>query len=221
MPTPPDDENRYASRGGIKLAAALDRFGIDVAGLVCADLGCSVGGFTDCLLQRGAARVYAVDTAYGQLAWKLRQDPRVVVMERQNALHAAPPDAPDERCDLVVVDLGWTRQKLAVPAALRWLKPASPGCTPRVITLVKPHYESDPRKMGQGGRGRHGVLSEEEAEEVTRRVVAELPALGVAVEGVMRSPVAGGKGGNTEYLALLRQADGGGASSDPEAPAND
>lgn len=125
-------ESVFVSRAGEKLAAALDRFGVDVTGMVCADLGCNVGGFTDCLLQRGAERVYAVDTGYGALAWKLRQDERVVVMERTNALHL---DPPEEGVGLVTVDLSWTPQRYGVPAALRW----RPG---RVITLIKPHYEA-------------------------------------------------------------------------------
>lgn len=178
----------YVSRGGLKLAAALEAFGLDIRGWTCADLGCSVGGFTDCLLRHGAVRVFAVDTAYGQLAWTLRQDPRVAVMERTNALHLAPAAA---TCDLVVVDLGWTRQRLAIPAALRWLKP-DPAA--RIITLIKPHYES----------GRHR-LSDSEARSITRRVVeSELPGLGVAVLDCIRSPIPGGKGGNIGDLALLR-----------------
>lgn len=197
-----DEAAPYVSRGGHKLAAALDRFGIDVTGFVCADLGCSVGGFTDCLLQRGAARVYAVDTAYGQLAWKLRQDPRVVVMERQNALHAEPRS--DAAVELVVVDLGWTKLDKAVPAALRWLAATERA---RIVTLIKPHYETTEGTRGQAMKGkRHGVLSEDEAEAVTRRVVDELPKLGVVVEGWIRSPIEGGKGGNVEHLAVLRRA---------------
>jgi 23S rRNA (cytidine1920-2'-O)/16S rRNA (cytidine1409-2'-O)-methyltransferase len=117
---PADSDNPFVSRGGLKLRHALGEFGIDPAGLTCADLGCSTGGFTDCLLRAGAARVYAVDTAYGELAWSVRTDPRVRVMERTNALHAEPPEG---GVDLVVIDLGWTKQALAVPAALRWLKP--------------------------------------------------------------------------------------------------
>jgi len=195
QPDPP-----FVSRGGLKLDAAFDRFGrtlgLDPAGLVCADLGCSTGGFTDCLLRRGAARVYAVDTAYGELAWRLRQDPRVVVMERTSALHA---DAP-EPCGLVVIDLGWTRQARAIPAALRWL---TPGGTGRVVTLIKPHYES-PGALRGGKRGR---LTDDEALAVAQRVVAEdLPALGVRVLGWMVSPIRGGKGGNLEYLAVLAPA---------------
>ncbi|MCX5658878.1 MAG: TlyA family rRNA (cytidine-2'-O)-methyltransferase [Planctomycetota bacterium] len=113
----------FVSRGGLKIQAAIDAFALDLAGAVCADLGCNVGGFTDCMLQRGASRVFAVDTGYGGLAWKLRQDPRVTVLERTNALHFDPQSAPDfSGCDLVSLDLGWTRQALALPAAMRWLK---------------------------------------------------------------------------------------------------
>ena len=189
-------EPRYVGRGGLKLRHALTEFNLDPAGLTCADLGCNVGGFTDCLLRGGAARVYAVDTGYGMLAWTLRSDPRVVVMERTNALHAPPP----ERVDLVVIDLGWTPQRLAIPAALRWLQPAG-----RVFTLIKPHYEVAPSERNLLDSG---VLPEAEAERIARRTADSLPALGVRVIGVTRSPIAGGAGkgnraGNTEWLALL------------------
>lgn len=183
-----DPGHQYASRGGEKLAAALDTFDINPTGWTCADLGCCTGGFTDCLLQRGAARVYAVDTAYGQLAWKLRRDARVTVMERTNALHVEPP--PPGGVDLVVVDLGWTKQDKAVPAALRWLKPDG-----RVITLIKPHYES----------ARH-TLDDAEARAIADRVLADMPAMGVRVIGHILSPLRGEKGGNPEYLALLAPA---------------
>jgi 23S rRNA (cytidine1920-2'-O)/16S rRNA (cytidine1409-2'-O)-methyltransferase len=196
----PTDSHGFVSRGGPKLAAGLDALGIDPTGRVCADLGCSVGGFTDCLLQRGATRVFAVDTAYGQLAWKLRQDPRVVVLERHNALHIEPPA--DARCGLVVVDLGWTRQRLAVPAAMRWLSEEPEA---RIVTLIKPHYESDAAGNRSGRRPRHGVLSDEEAASVATAVLETMPTLGVIVTGSLVSPVAGGKGGNTEYLAALRR----------------
>ncbi len=188
----PEPASPYASRGGLKLEAALDAFRLDVTGFTCADLGCSVGGFTDCLLQRGAARVFAVDTAYGQLAWKLRQDPRVTVMERTNALHTDPPKEAAHDCDLVVIDLGWTKQDKAIPVALRWLKHAPEA---RVITLIKPHYES----------GQH-QMAEQEADAESQRVADEvLPTLGVEVLGLIRSPIRGGKGGNIEHLALLRR----------------
>ncbi len=186
--------NPFVSRGGLKLDAALDAFGLDVTGLTCADLGCNVGGFTDCLLQRGASHVIAIDTGYGTLAWKLRTDDRVTVMERTNAMHVDPTSAirdPRSTIDLAVVDLGWTRQRHAIPAALRW-GPA------HVITLIKPHYEADQR----------GILSDDQARRITHQVLDELPALGVAVRGHIRSPIRGGKSkgkaGNTEYLAWLQ-----------------
>jgi 23S rRNA (cytidine1920-2'-O)/16S rRNA (cytidine1409-2'-O)-methyltransferase len=187
----------YVSRGGVKLRHALDEFGVDVAGLVCADLGCSTGGFTDCLLQAGARHVYAVDTGYGVLAWKLRQDPRVTVIERANALHTRP----RERVDLVTIDLGWTPQRLCIPAALRWL--AEDG---RIITLIKPHYEAEKMEGAKVARG--GVLSEEEAARITDTVLGQMPELGVRVLGVTKSPILGSKGasrGNVEYLALVER----------------
>ena len=150
------EENcHYVSRGGIKLEAALTAFALQPNDWICADLGCNVGGFTDCLLQHGAAKVFAVDTGYGTLAWKLRQDKRVSVHERSNALYLDPATLLDAEkkpantaCDLVVIDLGWTRQNLAIPAALRWLRRDDVMKTQkaRIITLVKPHYESEEGK---------------------------------------------------------------------------
>lgn len=198
------DEADFVSRGGLKLQHALDAFRLDPAGLVCADLGCSTGGFTDCLLARGAARVFAVDTAYGQLAWRLRNHPDVTVMERRNALHVEPP----EPVDLVVVDLGWTRQDKAVPAALAWLKPSG-----RIVSLVKPHYEAPRARLRPGG-----VLEPADAERIALDVRDRLPALGVRVAGWTKSPVLGGavsgkrkrKGsGNPEWLVLLDPAEPG------------
>src|ERR1700726_4579177 len=110
---------RFVSRAGEKLEFALDAFGLDVRGFACADFGCNAGGFTDCLLQRGAAKVYAIDTGYGALDWKLRKDPRVAVMERTNAMHVTLP----EPVDLVTIDVAWTKQKNILPAARRVLKP--------------------------------------------------------------------------------------------------
>ena len=126
-----DAGTTFVSRAGAKLAHALDEFQLNVTGLRCADFGCNVGGFTDCMLQRGAAHVIAIDTGYGTLAWKLRQDPRVETRERTNALHAVPPVG---GVDLVVVDLAWTPQRLAIPVALTWLAPGG-----RIVSLVKPH----------------------------------------------------------------------------------
>lgn len=189
----------YVSRGGLKLRHALDTFHVDVTGLECADLGCSTGGFTDCLLQAGAKSVISVDTAYGQLAWKLRKDPRVTVRERENALHAVPPPG---GVDLVVIDLGWTPQKLLIPAAMKWLRDGG-----RIITLIKPHYElrAQGKELPTGG-----VLSETEAQAVTEDVVGAIPSLGVNVIGLTKSPILGSAGssakggkGNAEWLAVL------------------
>jgi 23S rRNA (cytidine1920-2'-O)/16S rRNA (cytidine1409-2'-O)-methyltransferase len=194
----PGEPPRFASRGGLKLQHALERFRVDPAGLTCADFGANVGGFTDCLIRAGAVRVYAVDTGYGNFAWALRNDPRVVVMERTNALHAAPP----EPADLIAIDLGWTPQKHAIPAALRWLKEGG-----RIITLIKPHYELGP---GERSLLRAGVLEEGDAERVAHRTAEQLPALGVRVLGLTQSPLLGGASkkshGNAEWLALLARA---------------
>jgi len=183
----------YVSRGGIKLEAALDAFDLDPTGWTCTDLGANVGGFTDCLLQCGAGRVFAVDTGYGTLAWKLRQDPRVTVMERSNALHVEPA-AP---CDLVVVDLGWTRQRYAIPAALRWLAPQARGSEGGIVTLIKPHYETE----------RRGILEDAEALAVRDRTLESMSQWGARVVDWIESPIRGGgrRGkGNREWLALLR-----------------
>lgn len=207
----------YVGRGGTKLEHGLRELGVSPAGLACADFGCSTGGFTDCLLRHGARRVYAVDTAYGVLAWTLRNDPRVVVLERTNCLHAAPPAelADAGGADLVVIDASWTPQRLVVPAALRWLRANGAG---RIVSLVKPHYEA--KALGvELPRG--GVLDEATALGVAERVRDEvLPALGVRVLGMVRSPVLGGAGkkragskggegtGNAEYLVLLAREGG-------------
>jgi len=195
-----DPDNPYVSRGGLKMRHALQTFGLDVTGLRCADLGCSTGGFTDCLLQHGAASVTCVDTAYGQLEWKLRSDPRVTTVERTNALHAEPPEG---GVDLVVIDLGWTPQRLAIPAALGWLSE-----TGRIISLIKPHYElSD-----QMGKAEHSdiVLDDNKALEITEHAIANITKLGLKLDGLTRSPILGGgkrskskSKGNPEWLALL------------------
>ncbi|RMH14334.1 MAG: methyltransferase domain-containing protein [Planctomycetota bacterium] len=197
------NESRYVSRGGLKLRCALDTFAIEPAGWTCVDLGCSTGGFTDCLLQAGAARVYAIDTGYGVLEWKLRNDERVVVMERSNALHVEPPAELVDAglADLTVIDLGWTRQRLALPAATRWTKPDG-----RIITLIKPHYEQETDQ-----RSRRGVLADEEAERIVREVCAQIGEMGFVVEGLVESPIRGGKGktsGNREWLALVSRNPG-------------
>jgi 23S rRNA (cytidine1920-2'-O)/16S rRNA (cytidine1409-2'-O)-methyltransferase len=193
-------EEAFVSRAGAKLAHALEAFKLDVAGLRCADFGCNVGGFTDCLLKRGAARVTAIDTGYGALAWTLRNDARVEVRERTNALHAEPPAG---GVDLVVVDLAWTPQRLAVPAALKWLAPGG-----RIVTLVKPHYELRDEEKAWLDRG---FLPHERVAGVVERVAGEMGALGAKVLGDVQSPLVGGKTsrrkgvpGNIEWLMLLQ-----------------
>jgi len=180
--------SRFVSRAGLKLDAALDAFHLDVAGMTCADLGCNAGGFVDCVLQRGAARVYAIDTGYGMLDWKLRKDPRVVVMERTNAMHATLP----EPVGLVTIDVAWTKQKHILPAGRRML--ADNGS---VISLIKPHYEADPAWLCRG------VLPAERVPEVVEAVKADIRLAGLEVIGTIISPIQGAKG-NTEILAYLR-----------------
>ena len=194
-----DAPQKFVSRAGAKLEHALEEFKLDVTGLRCADFGCNVGGFTDCLLQRGARHVTAIDTGYGALAWKLRQDPRVETRERTNALHA---EAPAGGVDLVVLDLAWTPQRLAIPAALKWLAPGG-----RIITLIKPHYELRDEEKAWLDRG---FLPHERVPGVVTRVEAEMPALGAKVMGSTQSPLVGGKTskkagvpGNIEWLTLL------------------
>jgi 23S rRNA (cytidine1920-2'-O)/16S rRNA (cytidine1409-2'-O)-methyltransferase len=192
----PSPERPFASRGGHKLEHALAAFGIDVANAVCADLGCSTGGFTDCLLRRGVARVYAVDTAFGVLDYRLRTDERVTVMERTNALHAELPDPVRERggVDLVTIDMSWTPQDKCIPAALRWLRDDAEAIG--VLTLIKPHYEaSGPLRERFGDRLVGGVLADDDAAAVLDATLATLPGLGVSVRGVERSPIRGGRGG--------------------------
>lgn len=182
----------YVSRGGYKLAKALDAFGIAPAGWVAADVGASTGGFTDCLLQRGAARVYAIDVGYGQLAWQLRQDARVIVMERTNARYL---EALPEPVQLVTIDASFISLRLLLPPSRRWL--TADG---QVIALVKPQFEAGAELVGKGGVVRDPA--------VHRQVLLGL--LGWAVEqgwrvaGLTCSPIKGPKG-NVEFLAWLAQ----------------
>jgi 23S rRNA (cytidine1920-2'-O)/16S rRNA (cytidine1409-2'-O)-methyltransferase len=199
-PRPDAETCPYVSRGGLKLRHALAAFNLNPSGLTCADLGCSTGGFTDCLLQAGATTVHAVDTAYGQFAWKLRKDPRVLLRERTNALHAPPPK---DGVDLVVVDLGWTPQSKLLPVARSWLRPAG-----RIISLIKPHYEA----AGVGiALPKGGILDDAIGAEITRRVLEALPSMGVKLLAHTPSPIRGGArgsskahgGGNLESLVFL------------------
>ncbi len=184
----------YVSRGGLKLERALDAFGIDPAGKVALDVGASTGGFTDLLLQRGAARVYAVDVGHGQLAWKLRTDPRVVVMERFNIRNVSRKQVP-EPVDLIVCDVSFIGLEKALPAALAL---AAPGAW--LASLIKPQFEVGKGQVGKGGIVRDPALHE----EVCRRIEAWVNGLpGWQVVGIVSSPIEGADG-NREFLLGAR-----------------
>jgi 23S rRNA (cytidine1920-2'-O)/16S rRNA (cytidine1409-2'-O)-methyltransferase len=189
----------FVSRAGRKLAAALDHFevdfpDIDPAGRVCLDVGASTGGFTDCLLQRGAARVYALDVGYGQLDLRLRNDPRVVVLDRINARNL-PAGALPETCGLITVDVSFISLLKVVPALLPHLAPGG-----LLLPMIKPQFEA-----GRGAVGKGGILRDE---ALRRRVIEEcaagLAALGLEPLGLFDSPVAG-TGGNREAFSLFRR----------------
>ena len=180
----------FVSRGGLKLEHALQAFNLVVTNFTVLDVGCSTGGFVDCLLQYGATRVYALDTAYGELSWKLRQDPRVKVMERTNVLRLT--DLP-ESVDLITIDASWTKLSLILPIVKKFLKPKG-----QIIALLKPHYEADKKSLIKG------VLPVEIAEQVKEQVKVQIEDLNLMIEKETPSPILGG-GGNTEYLWLIQQ----------------
>ena len=185
------DDNRFVTRAGQKLDHALTEFPFNPAGMVCADLGSHVGGFVDCLLQHEAAKVYSVDTSYGILAWKLRKNPRVVVLERANAMHVVLP----EKVDLVTIDVGWTPQKRILPRALSLLKVGG-----HIIALIKPQYESreDERQAG--------VVLPDCMTAILERVRVVIDQCGLRVLAETLSPIRG-SGGNEEVLFLLKASE--------------
>ena len=185
----------YVSRGGLKLEKALNTFPIDPAGYTCIDCGASTGGFTDCLLQRGAKHVYAVDVGYGQLAWSLRTDERVTVMERTNARNLTPDMFP-ERMDMAVMDMSFISLHLVLLAVRSLLKENG-----QVVCLVKPQFEAGREKVGKKGVVRDPAVHR----EVLENFVAGASGLGFAVAGMSFSPVRGPEG-NIEYLAWLKTA---------------
>ena len=196
----------YVSRGGFKLAKALEVFPVEPAGKVCIDCGASTGGFTDVLLKNGAAKVYAVDVGYGQLAWQLRQDSRVVVMERTNA-RALTPDMFPESMDLGVMDVSFISIRLILPALHGLLKPGG-----EVVCLIKPQFEA-----GKSDVGKKGVVRDKAVHERVLREMCEFfPTAGYTLLGLDYSPIRGPEG-NIEYLAYLK-ADGGDSIA-PDIPA--
>lgn len=181
----------FVSRGGLKLNHALEIFGIDVTAMVAADIGASTGGFTDCLLQHGAARVYAVDVGYGQLDYRLRSDPRVVVMERVNARHL---EALPEPIDFVSVDVSFISIDNILPAVSRIL-----GSAGHIVALIKPQFEAGREHVARGG-----VVRDEKARrQAVERVLGNARLSGFGVLGLTRSPITG-PAGNVEYLAWLQ-----------------
>lgn len=197
MPVPLDAEIHliaampYASRGGYKLAAALQQFALDVSGRVCVDVGACTGGFSDVLLQNGAQRVYAIDVGYGQLDWKLRQDERVVVMERTNVRYQ---EKMPETIDFVCIDVSFISLQLVLPVVANWLTAVAD-----VVALIKPQFEAGRKQVGKGGIVKDAVVHRQVLQEtLTAATKSDLHP-----HGLMRSPIEGA-GGNVEFLAWLR-----------------
>ncbi|MBO8142533.1 MAG: TlyA family RNA methyltransferase [Firmicutes bacterium] len=184
----------YVSRGGLKLARALEVFGVDPHGAVALDVGASTGGFTDCLLQHGAKRVYAVDVGYGQLDWRLRQDPRVVVMERTNARYLQPGDLP-EPVDIAVIDVSFISLEKVLPAVAPIIRPGG-----TLVALVKPQFEAGPEQVGKGGVVRDPAVHR----AVLVRVADAMPHSGLRPLAMTHSPIKGPRG-NIEYFILARR----------------
>ncbi len=187
-----EEAPRFVSRGGIKLEAALDQFGIDLTGAIAIDVGASTGGFTDCLLQHGAAKVYAVDVGYGQLDWKLRQDPRVVVLERTNIRHLEPAQIPD-RPSFFTADCSFISLRLVLPAIKSLLSIPAQG-----VVLIKPQFEAGRELVPRGGVVRDAEVHAQVIESVRGSALS----LGFSVAGVILSPLEG-PAGNKEFLAHL------------------
>lgn len=185
----------FVSRAGDKLAAALDAFHIDPRGAIGLDVGCSTGGFTDCLLQRGATRIYAIDVGYGQFEWKLRQDSRVVLLERTNIRYVDRAAVP-EPIDLAVIDVSFISLTLVLPAVVYLLNSGA-----MVVALVKPQFE-----VGKGQVGRGGIVRDDtQREAVTEKVIACAAHLGLQLKGVLDSPVIGRKGNREILVGFARE----------------
>ncbi len=186
------DDNPYVSRGGLKLEKALHSFKMDIKGLECLDAGASTGGFTDCLIQNGATKVFSVDVGYGQLAWKLRQDSRVVVIERTN-IRYMPYEELNQRVDLITIDTSFISLKIVVPAVLKFMKDST-----NILALIKPQFE-----VGKGNVGKGGVVTDKFLHD---KVIDELSTyfskIGLICGAIVKSPILGPKG-NKEFIIRL------------------
>jgi 23S rRNA (cytidine1920-2'-O)/16S rRNA (cytidine1409-2'-O)-methyltransferase len=182
----------YVSRGGLKLEAAIDAIQLDVSGFICLDVGVSTGGFTDCLLARGARQVYAVDVGYGQIAWKLRQDARVVVIERTN-IRNMPIDALPHPVDLTTIDVSFISLKIVVPAVLKFLKTDA-----RILALIKPQFEVGKGQVGKGGVVRDKALHSRVIENLSNF----FSNIGLVSDSVFPSPLIGPKGNREFFISL-------------------
>ena len=186
----------FVSRGGLKLDKAVRKYGIDLNGAVCVDVGASTGGFTDCMLQNGARHVYAVDVGYGQLAWSVRTDPRVVCMERCNIRYVTPDQVPD-KLDLAVIDVSFISLRLVLPAVQALLK-----VNAEVVALIKPQFEAGREKVGK-----KGVVREASTHiEVIKSTIAFAKSIGFGVKGLTFSPIRGPEG-NIEFLVWLSRTE--------------
>jgi 23S rRNA (cytidine1920-2'-O)/16S rRNA (cytidine1409-2'-O)-methyltransferase len=188
------EDNPYVSRGGLKLAGALKEFKLKVENIVAFDVGASTGGFTDCLLQAGARKVYALDVGYGQLAWKMREDKRVVVIERTNIRYYDGADL-DEQIDLAVIDASFISLKVVIPAVLKFL-----GDEALILALIKPQFEARRDEVGERGVVRDAAVHE----QVVRDISGFCESLQLEVEGTCASPV-WGPAGNREFFILARK----------------
>ena len=183
------DQMPYVSRGGLKLEKALAEFTLEVKEKICLDVGASTGGFTDCLLQYGAKKVFAVDVGYGQMAWKIRQDPRVVVIERTNIREIDPALIP-EKADIVVIDVSFISLEKVIPPVLRFLNPGA-----GIVALIKPQFE-----VGKGQVGKGGIVRDEDARSAAvEKIRTAFQSAGLEVKGIIPSPITG-QDGNVEYL---------------------
>jgi 23S rRNA (cytidine1920-2'-O)/16S rRNA (cytidine1409-2'-O)-methyltransferase len=187
---------KYVSRGGLKLEHALNEFTLDVNDTIAMDVGASTGGFTDCLLQNGAAKVYAVDVGYGQFDLKLRNDRRVVLFEKTNIRHLER-DAIKDRIDIAVIDVSFISLLIVIPKVLEFLKERA-----EIIALIKPQFEVGRKDVGKGGV----VKDEEKRHAAVDKIKSESEKMGLAVDGITESPIKGPKG-NVEYLIYLRKTD--------------